>query len=101
MSWSVADSIQSAYQKILEIHNSASFAVEKWYFGISHNGIHLSNVQVNFKSDTTCEMCCCSGLGFQFLFTHLVFCSYGLENSAAVHVTPIPNLSLPFACSVR
>lgn len=44
MSWSVVDSIQSTYQNILEIYNSSSCAVKNFFFGISHNGIHLSHV---------------------------------------------------------
>lgn len=46
MGWSVVDSIQSAYQKILKIYNSAFSAGKKRFFGISHHGIYSSNVQV-------------------------------------------------------
>lgn len=50
MGWSVVDSIQYAYQKILEIYNSTSSAGKKLWFGILQHGIYSSNVQVNFKS---------------------------------------------------
>lgn len=46
-------------------------------------------------------MCCCSDPGSQLLFTHLVFHSCRLKHPAAVQVTPIPSLPLPFTCSVR
>lgn len=48
MSWSVLDSIQYAYQKILEICNSAFSAVNKLCLRILHHEIYSSNVQINF-----------------------------------------------------